>query len=113
VGVRLQDEVSYRACYKPQLPRLFIEKLTQLGDIVYDPFGGRGTTAVEAALLGRRVISNDINPLSRILAQPRLTLPDPEAVKARLGRSPSRAPLRMTSTFRCSTTRIRRRSSGP
>lgn len=81
-------EVSYRACYKPQLPRLFIEKLTQSGEIVYDPFGGRGTTAVEAALLGRRVISNDINPLSRILAQPRLTLPDLGAVEARLAGIP-------------------------
>jgi hypothetical protein len=81
-------EVSYRACYKPQLPRLFIEKLTQPGEWVYDPFGGRGTTAVEAALLERQVVSNDINPLSRILAQPRLTLPEPEAVCARLGEIP-------------------------
>ena len=81
-------EVSYRACYKPQLPRLFIVKLTQPGDFVYDPFGGRGTTAVEAALRGRQVISNDINPLSRILAQPRLALPEPEAVEARLAGIP-------------------------
>lgn len=81
-------EVSYRACYKPQLPRLFIEKLTQPGEWVYDPFGGRGTTVVEAALQGRRVINNDINPLSRMLAQPRLTLPEPEAISARLAEIP-------------------------
>ena len=31
-------EVSYRACFKPQLPRFFIERLTSPGDIVYDPF---------------------------------------------------------------------------
>src|SRR5262249_13871489 len=36
-------EVSYRACFKPQLPRFFIERLTKPGDIVYDPFMGRGT----------------------------------------------------------------------
>jgi len=77
-------EVSYRACYKPQLPRHFIERLSGPGDLVYDPFAGRGTTAVEAALLGRRVASNDINPLSRLLAAPRLEPPDPEAVAARL-----------------------------
>jgi len=81
-------EVSYRACYKPQLPRLFIEKLTQPGDRVYDPFSGRGTTALEAALLGRRVAANDINPLSEILARPRLTPPDPAQVKARLCQIP-------------------------
>ena len=82
-------EVSYRACYKPQLPRLFIEKLTGPGELVYDPFAGRGTTAVEAALLGRRVASNDISPLSRMLAAPRLTPPDPEAVAERLERVPA------------------------
>jgi len=77
-------EVSYRACYKPQLPRLFIEKLTQPGDRVYDPFSGRGTTVLEAALLGREVAANDINPLSEFLARPRLAPPDPLDVKARL-----------------------------
>ncbi len=81
-------EVSYRACYKPQLPRLFIERLTQLGDCVYDPFSGRGTTALEAALLGRRVAANDINPLSEILARPRLTPPEPAQVEARLRQIP-------------------------
>ncbi|MCE9640082.1 MAG: site-specific DNA-methyltransferase, partial [Betaproteobacteria bacterium] len=44
-------EVSYRACFKPQLPAYFISRLTAPGDVVYDPFSGRGTTAVEAALL--------------------------------------------------------------
>ena len=42
-------EVSYRACFKPQLPRFFIERFTKPGDIVYDPFMGRGTTLIEAA----------------------------------------------------------------
>jgi hypothetical protein len=77
-------EVSYRACFKPQLPRFFIASLTDPGDTVYDPFAGRGTTAVEAALLGRGVISNDINPLSKILTAPRLAPPTPGAVEKRL-----------------------------
>ena len=77
-------EVSYRACFKPQLPAYFISRLTAPGDVVYDPFSGRGTTAVEAALHNRRVIANDINPLSAILTRPRLELPDLEAIAARL-----------------------------
>ena len=81
-------EISYRACFKPQLPRFFIERLTKPDDLVYDPFGGRGTTAIEAALQGRRVISNDVNPLSQMLAQPRLKPPCIEAVKDRLARIP-------------------------
>ncbi|MBP1773164.1 MAG: methyltransferase modification enzyme [Holophagaceae bacterium] len=81
-------EISYRACYKPQLPRHFIERLTGPGDRVYDPFSGRGTTALEAALLGRRVAANDVNPLARMLAEPRLTPPEPAEVAARLAAIP-------------------------
>ena len=77
-------EVSYRACFKPQLPRFFIERFTAPGDIVYDPFMGRGTTVVEAALLGRTPAGCDINPLSAMLAAPRLSPPTLEAVVARL-----------------------------
>lgn len=77
-------EVSYRACFKPQLPRYFIERLTKPGDRVYDPFNGRGTTAIEAALSGRRVIANDVNPLSIVLTRPRLELPPLKAVAERL-----------------------------
>ncbi|MDB5925772.1 MAG: methylase domain protein, partial [Betaproteobacteria bacterium] len=77
-------EVSYRACFKPQLPAYFIERLSEEDDIIYDPFSGRGTTAVEAALRTRRVIANDINPLSGIFARPRLEVPDVSEIDARL-----------------------------
>lgn len=77
-------EISYRACFKPQLPRFFIERYTQPGDVVYDPFMGRGTTLLEAALLGRKPMGCDINPLSRILIEPRFRLPVLEAIEARL-----------------------------
>jgi hypothetical protein len=77
-------EVSYRACFKPQLPRFFIERLTRPGDIVYDPFMGRGTTPIEAALLGRIPWGNDINPLSLSFTQPRLRPPTLEQIEARL-----------------------------
>ena len=77
-------EVSYRACFKPQLPAYFIERLSEEGDLIYDPFSGRGTTAVEAALRGRRIVANDINPLSVIFARPRLEVPHVSEVDARL-----------------------------
>ena len=77
-------EISYRACFKPQLPRFFIERLTAENDTVYDPFLGRGTTMIEAALLGRRVAGCDINPLSSILTAPRLRPPTVRDVLDRL-----------------------------
>ena len=77
-------EISYRACYKPQLPRFFIDIFTKKGDVVYDPFAGRGTTLIEAALLNRKVVSNDVNPLSRLLIEPRLNIPTIVEIEDRL-----------------------------
>jgi len=81
-------ELSYRACFKPQLPRLFIELLTRTGEIVYDPFSGRGTTVIEAGLLGRAAIANDASPLSRIMTEPRFSPPDIDSVRKRLDTIP-------------------------
>ncbi|MGQ0737034.1 MAG: DNA methyltransferase [Acidobacteriota bacterium] len=77
-------EVSYRACFKPQLPRFFIERLTRPGEIVYDPFAGRGTTLIEAALLGRVPYGCDVNPLSRVISEPRLAPPPIAAIERAL-----------------------------
>ena len=77
-------EISYRACFKPQLPRFFIDRLTEPGAVVYDPFAGRGTTPLEAALAGRVPVACDINPLSAMLLEPRLTPPAIDDVRERL-----------------------------
>ncbi len=81
-------EISYRACFKPQLPRFFIQSLSCPGDSVYDPFSGRGTTVIEAGICGRRIIANDINPLSTLLALPRFFPPTLEDVSERLAMIP-------------------------
>ena len=81
-------EVSYRACFKPQLPAFFIDRLSELGEIVYDPFMGRGTTPVEAALRGRIPYGNDTNPLSRAFTEPRINPPTLAQVRARLAEIP-------------------------
>ena len=77
-------EISYRACYKPQLPRFFIDIFTKENDVVYDPFAGRGTTLIEAGLMGRNIVSNDVNPLSKILTIPRLDIPSINQIEQRL-----------------------------
>ncbi len=77
-------EISYRACFKPQLPEFFIQRLTVLGDGVYDPFMGRGTTPLEARLMGRKPMGNDINPLSQVLLSPRLNPPTIKQIEERL-----------------------------
>ncbi|MGD9544548.1 MAG: DNA methyltransferase [Methylocystis sp.] len=81
-------EISYRACFKPQLPAFFIERLTQPGDAVCDPFMGRGTTVLQAALMGRNAIGSDANPLSLLLTRPRLRPPALCEIEARLAAAP-------------------------
>jgi hypothetical protein len=77
-------EISYRACFKPQLPRFFLERLTCVGETVYDPFMGRGTTLLEAALHERVPVGCDVNPLSAVLLAPRLSPPTIAEVRERL-----------------------------
>ena len=41
----------------------YIEAYTKKNGIVLDMFGGSGVCATEALILGRRVITNDLNPM--------------------------------------------------
>jgi len=77
-------QVPYRACFKPSLVNYFVEKFSAPGEWVYDPFSGRGTVPLEAALLGRKVIANDLNPLHIHLLEPRLAPPTLAEVEKRL-----------------------------
>jgi DNA methylase len=78
-------EISYRACFKAELPRFFIDRLAAPGELVFDPFMGRGTTLLEAALRGRRIAGADVNPLSVLLIRPRLHPISLGEVQRRLG----------------------------
>ena len=77
-------EVSYRACYKPQLPAYFIHRFCKKGNTVYDPFMGRGTTLIETQMHGKRAFGNDVNPLAKVLTAPRLNPPTPIEIEKRL-----------------------------
>ncbi|PJZ68301.1 DNA methylase [Leptospira perolatii] len=79
--------VSYRASFKPELPSFFIERyLKNNKGIVLDPFGGRGTTAVQANLDGYRAVHNDISPMSLYLAKSRQSIPSIEALESTLSK---------------------------
>lgn len=56
--------VSYRGSFKPELPDFCIKRYSEKGGIVLDPFSGRGTTSLQANLLGRVAWACDINPLA-------------------------------------------------
>jgi hypothetical protein len=59
---------SYLGTFPPPLARAFIGALSDPGDIVLDPFSGRGTTLLEARLLGRFPLASDVNPIAVALS---------------------------------------------
>jgi len=63
----------YSGKFIPQIARTAIELLTQPGGLVVDPFCGSGTTLLEAALLRRRAIGIDLNPLAALIARAKCT----------------------------------------
>ncbi|MBI3884665.1 MAG: hypothetical protein HY302_02890 [Opitutae bacterium] len=47
----------------------YVEAYSRPGDVVLDPFGGTGVTAIEAMLLGRTGVQNDLNPFANFIAR--------------------------------------------
>lgn len=56
----------------PELARRCIVAATSAGDVVLDPFGGSGTTAIVADRLGRDAILVELNPEYAALAERRI-----------------------------------------
>lgn len=74
---------SYLAMFPPALPRYFIEQCSRPGDVVLDPFSGRGTAPLEACLAGRIGVGSDLNPLAVTLTGAKV---QPPTLNASLGR---------------------------
>jgi DNA modification methylase len=64
---------AFAAKFPPQLPRVFIQQLTEPGDAVLDPMAGSGTAVIEAARLGRVGIAIDLDPLAVRMCKAKLT----------------------------------------
>lgn len=68
------DYHRYPAKFIPQIVRKLIEDYAPNNtQIVCDPFGGCGTTLVEAKLLGHKSIGFDINPVAKLITQTKTT----------------------------------------
>ena len=72
------DLHPYPAKFIPQIPANLIAALSLRGELVWDPFGGSGTTALEALLLGRNAISTDANPLASLVCKAKCSALSPE-----------------------------------
>lgn len=65
----------------PAIPGYFIKEFTKEGDLVFDPFSGSGTVAVEAKRLGRNFLGVEINPLSAEIARVKIYSLSPEKLE--------------------------------
>ncbi|WP_419926214.1 DNA methyltransferase [Candidatus Poriferisocius sp.] len=63
-----------------------IDRFTRPGDLVLDPFCGRGTAPYAAMVAGRDALACEINPVAWVYAATKTApAPDPETVKYRIG----------------------------
>ena len=74
----------YLAMFPPQFIYDAVQKLTQRGETVLDPFCGRGNGPFTAAALGRPAVGIDINPVAWIFAEVKKQPAPPQMVIGRL-----------------------------
>jgi hypothetical protein len=60
---------SYLGAFPPPLANYFVKYFSNEGDLVMDPFSGRGTTLLEARTLNRKSIASDLNPIAFALTE--------------------------------------------
>lgn len=74
VGGLTHNFYRYPARFSPVFVRSVIEAYSGMGDWVFDPFAGGGTTLVEAMALGRNVLGVDISSLSAFICKAKTTI---------------------------------------
>ena len=81
---KLHAICPYFAMFPHTFARTQILAHSRPGNVVLDPFSGRGTTLLESLLLGRRGIAVDINPVAACVTGAKARVPDLQTVKARI-----------------------------
>ena len=83
-GPALHPMCSYLASFPAALAHAFIGRYSRPGDVVLDPFSGRGTTALQACAEGRIGVGNDLNPLAHLLTAAKVEPATPADAATRL-----------------------------
>ena len=76
----------YFAMFPETFVRKHVETYSCPGDVVYDPFCGRGTTILESLLMGRVAVGSDISPVAYCVSAAKAQRPDLAHLLRRLER---------------------------
>lgn len=79
-GSSLHRICSRTGSFPPALAYYFVAKYSKPGDVVLDPFSGKGTAPLEACLNGRRGLGNDLAPEAYVLTRAKVRPVKPEMV---------------------------------
>jgi hypothetical protein len=82
-GHSLHPMCSYLASFPAALAHAFVERYSRPGDVVLDPFSGRGTAPLEAVVSGRIGVGNDLNPFAHLLTAAKLDPPTQAEARTR------------------------------
>ncbi len=82
-GHSLHPMCSYLASFPAALAHSFIARYSRPGDVVLDPFSGRGTTPLQAIAEGRIGVGNDLNPFAHILTAAKVDPPSSAEARTR------------------------------
>jgi len=83
-GHSFHPMVSYLASFPAALTHAFIARYSRPGDVVLDPFSGRGTTPLQAAAEGRIGAGNDLNPFAHLLTAAKVEPASPAEARTRV-----------------------------
>jgi hypothetical protein len=83
-GHSLHPMCSYLASFPAALSHAFIARWSRPGDVVFDPFSGRGTVPLQAVAEGRIGVGNDLNPFAHVLTAAKVDAATPAEARTRV-----------------------------
>lgn len=74
----------YFAMFPESFAETWIQRLSRPDDVVLDPFSGRGTTAFQSLLMGRKPVASDVNDVAYCITRAKTQAPSLSAIRRRL-----------------------------
>lgn len=89
-GHSMHTMCSYHGMFPAKMAHYFIQRYSRPGDVVFDPFSGRGTVPLQSRVEGRRAVSNDLSPLAYVLSLAKSNPPSWQAINQYLSKLENR-----------------------